>query len=37
MRKWTLRDISDLSEKIIIVTGGNSGLGYESVFELQKL
>lgn len=29
--KWTTESIPDLSGKIIIVTGGNSGLGYESV------
>ena len=29
--KWTTSDIPDLSGKVIIVTGGNSGLGYESV------
>lgn len=28
--KWTLSKISDLSEKTIIITGANSGLGYES-------
>jgi NAD(P)-dependent dehydrogenase (short-subunit alcohol dehydrogenase family) len=29
--KWTTDNIPDLTDKIIIVTGGNSGLGYESV------
>ena len=29
--KWTTADIPDLKEKTIIVTGGSSGLGFESV------
>jgi NAD(P)-dependent dehydrogenase (short-subunit alcohol dehydrogenase family) len=30
-QKWTTADIPNLAGKVIIVTGGNSGLGYESV------
>ena len=29
--KWTVNDIPDQTGKVVIVTGGNSGLGYESV------
>lgn len=29
--KWTIENTPDLEGKVIIVTGGNSGLGYESV------
>jgi NAD(P)-dependent dehydrogenase (short-subunit alcohol dehydrogenase family) len=31
MKTWTIENIGDLSGQVIIVTGGNSGLGYESV------
>ncbi|CCM05434.1 uncharacterized protein FIBRA_07653 [Fibroporia radiculosa] len=29
--KWSAKDIPDLSEKVMIVTGGNSGIGRETV------
>ena len=33
-QRWDSEDIPDLSGKIMIVTGGNSGLGYEAVKSL---
>lgn len=30
-KKWSLKEVPVLADKIIIVTGGNSGLGFESV------
>lgn len=35
-KKWTIDDIPDLSGKVAIVTGGNVGLGYESVKALAQ-
>lgn len=35
-KKWTTDNIPDLTGKVIIVTGGNSGLGYESVKAFAK-
>lgn len=35
-RKWNLSDMPDLSGKVVIITGGNSGLGYESAKALSQ-
>jgi NAD(P)-dependent dehydrogenase (short-subunit alcohol dehydrogenase family) len=36
MAKWTANDIPDLSGKTAVVTGANSGLGYETSLELAR-
>ena len=36
MAKWTADDIPDLSRKTIIVTGANSGIGYEAALEFGR-
>jgi NAD(P)-dependent dehydrogenase (short-subunit alcohol dehydrogenase family) len=33
-QKWTTNDIPDQSGKTVIITGANSGLGYESTLAL---
>lgn len=36
MADWTTKNIPDLSEKVVIITGGNSGLGLESAKALSN-
>lgn len=35
-RKWTLNDMSSQHDKVVVVTGGNSGLGFETVKAFAK-
>ncbi len=34
--KWTADNLPDLSSKTVIVTGGNSGIGYEAALQLAR-
>lgn len=36
MSSWTVQDIPDQSGKVVIITGANSGLGYESTLALAR-
>ena len=35
-KTWTTKDIPDLSGKVAIITGANSGLGFESALEIAR-
>ncbi|MDD2195831.1 MAG: oxidoreductase [Bacteroidales bacterium] len=35
-KKWTINDIPDLTDRIVVITGGNSGLGFETAKVIAK-
>ncbi len=37
MKKWTVKDMPNLSGKTAIITGGTSGLGFEDALELSRV
>ena len=34
--KWTTKNVPNLSDKVIIVTGANSGIGFEAAKEFAR-
>jgi NAD(P)-dependent dehydrogenase (short-subunit alcohol dehydrogenase family) len=36
LKTWTANDMPDLSGKVILVTGGNSGIGFEAAVEFVR-